>query len=602
MAGFRTALPFAIAAFAIAGCDSVPRPVSEQTSAGFPLECTTCHGDSTRAAASALVKAAPATGAHLAHLQGKHFRDPLACENCHPIATSSRHSNGEVDLPFSGVPASGAATTWNPADGTCTTYCHGSATPAWTGVGLDCASCHGHPPASHDPNSTTCSACHPGTVLADGSINLAAKLHLNGAVDVNASHGEGWSAPDQHGRSANANLAACRACHGQDLEGGTTGVSCNSCHGGTAWQSTCTFCHGDATRTANPAAPPVGTQGETTTTSVAVGAHAKHLGGGAVGGAVACTECHAVPTGIAHVDGTATVTFGAAASRGSLQPVWDGSGCASTYCHGTTISGGTNKTPTWTAGEGEATCGTCHGVPPPAPHTTSTACGGCHGGYTVASVNATTHLNGSVDATGSGHPAGWSAPTQHGYAANAELASCRACHGHDSTGGTSTVSCNSCHGGTAWQSSCTFCHGDAARAANQAAPPVGTQGETATTSIAVGAHQRHLTGGFVGAPVACTECHAIPTEHRARERDRGRDVRRGRLARRAPAGVERHRAAPRPTATARPSRAERNKTPLWTGGRDAGRAAAPATARRRRRRTRRAPLRGLPQRVQRRRA
>jgi predicted CxxxxCH...CXXCH cytochrome family protein len=566
----RLVVPLVVVTLAAAGCESTARPVagapgSSDDSGALALGCTSCHGDADRQAAP-LVKAAPATGAHLAHLGGTLYRDPVGCETCHPIATSIGHANGAVELSFGGVPAAWGPSRWNDAAGTCTTYCHGSATPAWTGGGLDCASCHGNPPAGHDPTSTTCSACHPGTVLADGAVNVSSRLHLNGTVEVEVSHAAGWSAPTQHGYAANASLASCRACHGASLDGGTSGVSCNSCHGGTAWQSSCTFCHGDATRASNQAAPPAGTQGETATTTVAVGAHAKHLSGGAIGAAVACTACHAVPTGIAHVDGTAAVTFGAAATRGGLAPAWNGSGCASTYCHGATISGGTNKTPSWTGGASQASCGTCHGVPPPAPHTASTSCESCHEGYTATTVNAATHLDGTVQSAGAAHAAGWATPTQHGYAANANLASCRACHGASLDGGTSGVSCNTCHGGTsAWQSSCTFCHGDATRASNQAAPPVGTQGETATTTVAVGAHAKHLSGGAIGAAVACTECHLVPAGIAHVD---------GTAAVTFGAGARRDGAAPAWNGTGCASTychgatisGGTNKTPSWTGG------------------------------------
>jgi predicted CxxxxCH...CXXCH cytochrome family protein len=50
---------------------------------------------------------------------------------------------------------------------------------------------------------------------------------------------------------------------------------------------------------------------------------------------------------------------------------------------------------------------------------------------------------------------------------------------------------------------CTGCHGDAARASNQAAPPGDTQG--AASSPAVGAHLAHLDAG-----VTCATCHVVP--------------------------------------------------------------------------------------------
>lgn len=59
---------------------------------------------------------------------------------------------------------------------------------------------------------------------------------------------------------------------------------------------------------------------------------------------------------------------------------------------------------------------------------------------------------------------------------------------------------------------CTSCHGDATRVgiagadANvKVAPP------KAATTRAVGAHQAHLNKGTFGKPIACSECHVLPT-------------------------------------------------------------------------------------------
>lgn len=54
---------------------------------------------------------------------------------------------------------------------------------------------------------------------------------------------------------------------------------------------------------------------------------------------------------------------------------------------------------------------------------------------------------------------------------------------------------------------CSSCHGSVVNAA----PPRGVDGATSTDRIGVGAHQAHLLAGTVAAPVACTECHLLPT-------------------------------------------------------------------------------------------
>jgi predicted CxxxxCH...CXXCH cytochrome family protein len=135
------------------------------------------------------------------------------------------------------------------------------------------------------------------------------------------------------------------------------------------------------------------------------------------------------------------------------------------------------------------------------------------------------HMDGLPQFTGP-HPAGWAASTQHGYSANTQgLQACTTCHvGFETASGVTGSSCNVCHTAAShpsWQTDCTFCHGTAGRAGNvagtdarlAAAPPVGPQGQTATSDAMVGAHQRHVnppaTGG-VAAPFACTVCHASP--------------------------------------------------------------------------------------------
>ncbi|HJX62488.1 MAG TPA: CxxxxCH/CxxCH domain-containing protein [Polyangia bacterium] len=54
---------------------------------------------------------------------------------------------------------------------------------------------------------------------------------------------------------------------------------------------------------------------------------------------------------------------------------------------------------------------------------------------------------------------------------------------------------------------CSSCHGNQ----DNAAPPLALNGATSTSDIGVGAHQGHMTGGAISAPVACEECHPVPT-------------------------------------------------------------------------------------------
>ena len=167
----------------------------------------------------------------------------------------------------------------------------------------------------------------------------------------------------------------------------------------------CTLCHGDATRQATatnpmlPSAPPKGTNGESDVTARAVGAHQLHLQGGAIGPAVACAECHIVPTTAAHANGKVDLAFGTLATTGGAVPTWNGSSCSASYCHGGFAGGSSTNAPVWTQARA-ASCGTCHGLPPAAPHPdvgVTSNCGTCHTGYTATTVNLATHVDGKVD-------------------------------------------------------------------------------------------------------------------------------------------------------------------------------------------------------------
>lgn len=256
-----------------------------------------------------------------------------------------------------------------------------------------CGTCHGFPPppgvdtpASTHPRSTACFLCHSTTVDADYNI-VPGGTHMNGRIDV-TTHPIPYVA--QHTSIALEALDACKTCHGADFTGGPSGVSCTACHasfGFSDWQTNCTFCHGTRTPAPNAtvvlAAPPKGAHGETSRSQPQVGAHQAHVvGGGTLSDGVACTECHTVPTDLAHVDGgRATPTFGPLATQGGLAPSYASGSCAATYCHGSSLQGGASTTPSWT---GSVACGDCHGSPPStgrhlvtAPHA-DRECSACH--------------------------------------------------------------------------------------------------------------------------------------------------------------------------------------------------------------------------------
>jgi predicted CxxxxCH...CXXCH cytochrome family protein len=423
---------------ALSACGDA-RPVTGSENAASV--CTSCHGDADRLADDPLVRAAPpasitgrAGGAHLVHLRGSALRGPLACAECHDVPTSvqnsANHLNGNVDLTFRGLArANGAAPSFG--DPTCSSvYCHGATlvdgprtTPSWFAAGsVSCGSCHGAPPANHDPSSTNCNACHPGTVKPNGEIDVANGLHINGRIDVNRMHADGWRAREQHGFTANATgLARCKSCHGQDLGGGAVGVSCNACHernGQAGWATNCTFCHGD--RNTGRRSPPVDTQGRTDPALVTVGVHASHVGT-TLTTPLACTECHPSHTTAlddpTHVDGDgrAEVVFGALARTGGTAATYTRLGptdasCSSVYCHGA-FPGGSQWKPSWTS-TAQATCTSCHGAPPASGRHDKhrgLQCAECHGhaGSGPTHVNGTKNVPFSASAPG----AAWSPAT-----------------------------------------------------------------------------------------------------------------------------------------------------------------------------------------------
>jgi predicted CxxxxCH...CXXCH cytochrome family protein len=238
-----------------------------------------------------------------------------------------------------------------------------------TGVS-ECEHCHGFPPASphtqiSDAQPSKCNSCHATAVAADGTI-VSGGAHMDGTADFG--HPSGFSTPSAHGYTAEAAISSCTQCHGADYGGGTA-MSCTGCHtsaGFADWQTNCTFCHGTQTQNYSAAnlpkaAPPEGVHGETLTTDAEVGAHQKHVVGGALSDGVACGECHVVPSGLSHLDGTAAVAFGALATQGTSGAAYAGGTCTSTYCHGATLTAAANTTPSWT---GAIACGDCHGSPP----------------------------------------------------------------------------------------------------------------------------------------------------------------------------------------------------------------------------------------------
>ncbi len=305
-------------------------------------------------------------------------------------------------------------------------------------------------------------------------------------------------------------LGAASSCHDEPAQTPTLKV-CGECHG----------------TTDGNAAPPADVSGNSATTFRGVGAHRSHTDASTWHATVACDECHAVPTLLldaGHMDTVlpAELTFGALASADGATPAWDGAVCSGSYCHGRTLSAGTNIAPTWTiVGGSEAVCGACHGTPPSSSHVPSDQCGECHAavadnGQNIVGPNL--HIDGTVT-----------------YEISASA--CTLCH--SPTGGSHTkhvaglsYPCTTCHDGYASSASHRNGTGEATGLVNfDANNPSGTYNEGASSCGNLYCHSNGVTkeqGGAydsadIGSPpngtpsystptwggsVACGDCHA----------------------------------------------------------------------------------------------
>lgn len=382
--------------------------------------CTTCHGSPARGGDELLNAAPPfdlagntssdlpGVGAHAIHLSSDGHA-PVACGDCHvvPAATDSP-GHADTALPaevvFAGLAQhDGHAPSYS--DATCSdTYCHRGHTATWIPPATpvpDCVGCHGLPPEAPHPQSAACHLCHAEVVDETGFI--APLLHVDGTVQVNE---------------------RCDGCHGSGELG----------------------------------APPPDLSGHLSSLFIGVGAHETHLDGTASSRAVACDDCHLVPSSVSdagHLDSTpnAELLFAGVAVANGSTPSWnrDTQSCSDSWCHRA-------PSPRWTDGLG-LSCTGCHGMPPSAPHPQLSNCAQCHGDIISAQgviVAPQRHVDGVIDV---------SVPD----------------------------TCNSCHG-----------------SAVNAAPPSALDGSTATSDAGVGAHQIHLVGTGRARPVACSECHQVP--------------------------------------------------------------------------------------------
>jgi predicted CxxxxCH...CXXCH cytochrome family protein len=212
---------------------------------------------------------------------------------------------------------------------------------------------------------SACFECH-GRDLTGGISKVSCFSTARSGIDCHAGgpsgHPDGWASADSHGGAAKSilsgvnGMAHCQVCHGADFTGGIAGKSCLNTAG----------CHGAGSQAAHPAAPWRSTIGGRTHTD------------SDASNAVACAVCHASGTNSSRKPSPAA-------------PAGTAPGCfTNTLCHGV-----------------------------------------------------------------EGHLAGWNLPSAHGAAAKAQaggnkgFVSCQQCHGVGFDGGIAEQSClkaAECHG------------------------------------------------------------------------------------------------------------------------------------------------------------
>jgi predicted CxxxxCH...CXXCH cytochrome family protein len=315
----------------------------------------------------------------------------------------------------------------------------------WSGFNPAATSTHGKYLAAKDWDDGECKSCHGGSYAGGTSGVSCFTCHDAYPHSVQFSAGSGHPGYLQ-GKLYPLN--DCKTCHGSAYQGGSVvNVSCMSsgCHvdrnGAAKSPEACNTCHGDFRAPASDQlsyAPPRSVAGDTATAVAGVGAHQRHLKTGTTGKTVKCAECHTVPTawnapGHIDPDMRAEVVFNDTLARlttgdGTLKPAPTYNRisltCANVYCHGDwrlrkatsssqfiytdSVIVGNNRSPKWTGGNGEATCGTCHGIAPTGHQPFGQAgCYSCHTGVIDANgniVDKSKHVDGRIEVFGTEVP------------------------------------------------------------------------------------------------------------------------------------------------------------------------------------------------------
>jgi predicted CxxxxCH...CXXCH cytochrome family protein len=426
---------------------------------------------------------------------GEAKKDLTVCQACHGAAGTSS---------FDGLTLVDGSKTV--ACSSCHSFAKAHPTD-WQGSGV-----YSHRTAGNRANA--CTLCHDVTLgrtapLAAAPSCLSASF-TNGLNQTRTCHSGGPGvAPhgvpyNNHNATARSNFSYCLGCHSITVDGSSTSGSatvviprCLTCHLSDPQVSStgCLSCHSN---------PPIGNVYPNS-----AGSHPSHS---ALNAGDICGQCHS-GLGLGTVDHlnrarqrsgsllAGAASFGVLAKTGGLVPSFTpGTGaCANTYCHGASLTGGSNKTPLWGQTGYLQGCGTCHGFPPAITahtgFTSATPCAGCHPHVNSTNsgfVDPTKHINGVIDATAGAAP--------HPVPNPSHLlgATCLACHQDGVTAaGVKPPGCQNCHltSPVATPSGCTSCH---------AAPPGGTSYPNIAKS-----HQPHAGASKVTVmTLGCADCHS----------------------------------------------------------------------------------------------
>jgi hypothetical protein len=357
--------------------------------------------------------------------------------------------------------------------------CHGSDFKGGIS-GKQCSRCHASYPHATSWDSTTTNGFH-GVYLHQNNFQLTectqchGNDYLGGTSQVSCftchssyPHSLSWetaTAPNHHGDYVKAlqwQLSECTKCHGSDFSGGISGKQCSRCHASyphtTSWDSvTANGFHGIYLRQNNFQL-------------------------------TECTQCH----GNDYLGGTSQVSCLACHTLYPHSTSW--SDASSNSSHGKYI-----KTQSWS----NDSCSACHGDDFTGGISTK-GCFTCHSEYPHPSSFSSSH---PTTLRNDGYP----------------LVDCQTCHGSNYTGGSVVnVSCerSGCHvdGSNNPKSpeTCNTCHGTFSATASDTlswAPPASVNGATSTSDAGVGAHQKHLgiTTISYGQKLVCIECHTLPS-------------------------------------------------------------------------------------------